>query len=136
MAHIEIADLYGGQIETLSSRVSIGMNEVRWNMSFSLSDEALEKHKTRLAQMAETISGKLEATGDEETLFHMARDLRAPHRAPSLFDDVEYRYRDEDRNLLSEHLEAVNTRRAEARTARVLNSVRNELMAYSPLMGR
>ena len=135
LAHIEIADLDTGRIQSIETRVEPGINEARWNMTFELSGEEIDEHKEHLGNIASTIRESLTSSTADQVLFHLARDLRAGHRAPSLFEDVEYEHLDNDKVLLLEHLDFIEDRLNEASSARQLDDIRDELVAYSILVG-
>ncbi len=135
IAVIEIADLMSGRIQSIESPVHPGMNEVRWNMSFDLAEDEIATHKARFSHITTSLRRNIEASKEKEMLFHMARDLRAGHRGPNLFNDVEYEHLNNDRALLLEHLAYIEDKNKEATAARALNSVRSELIAYSSLVG-
>ena len=135
LARIEIADLFAGRIQALSASVVPGINEVRWNMTFDPSEDEVDTHRLRLQKMVSTIRNNLNSDTPESAIFHMARDLRAPHRAPNLFEDTTYQNLENDRALLLEHLSFVEARIAATGSARQLDGIRDELMAYSITVG-
>lgn len=135
IATIEIADLLTGRSQTLTAPAIPGMNEVRWNMRFDLSEEEVQQNQQRLSAMATTIRNTLNNFRDKQTLFHMARDLRAGHRAPSLRTDETYLHLDDDRGLLLEHLGFIEADIAEAESAYALDAIRDGLLHYSFVIG-
>ena len=135
IAVVEIADLLSGRIQSIERPVRSGMNEMRWNMRFDLASDEIAAHQERLKNIAETLRQKVRTSKADEVLFHMARDLRAGHRAPGLFKDIEYSHLDDDRDLLIEHLRLIEDKIKETTTAGSLSSMRNELIAYSTLIG-
>jgi hypothetical protein len=65
----------------------------------------------------------------------MRKDLLAIQRYPNLYRDAEYPEVDEARELLLQHLEHIATELGTAGSHRQLFSVREQLLAYSQIVG-
>ena len=135
MATLLIADLLTGKQYSMEAAATAGINTAYWPMVFSLAASEVSRHRRELAAIADTIEDALVNTQDTNTLFHMARDLRAPHRAPSLMKDETYRALANDRALLIEHLSFVRNQLNEASNARALDRVRSALLSFSNVLG-
>ena len=132
---IHIEDPISGQEQTLTPTPHAGLNRVHWNMQFAPSDSQIEQHRQVVEQQIKVIDTALKRTRDEEMLFHMQRDLIAPHRYPNLYEDVNYGYLNDARGLLHEHLEHIQIRLENAQSVRHFSGIRNQLIAYSSLVG-
>ena len=120
--------------QEINVRALKGVNTARWNMQFPLNDEAATKHNESLGAMLSHIRDRMQ-NANQEQLFHMARDLRAGHRAPTLFTGKEYPNMDSDQGILLDHLEYIEELLLVAVSARSLNNIRSHLLHYSFLVG-
>jgi photosystem II stability/assembly factor-like uncharacterized protein len=133
--HIDVEDLFSGRVVHLTVVGKAGVNRVRWNMQFPPSDEEIEEHHALLTRVHETITQSIQSTRRNDLLEQMQKDLLAIQRYPNLYDDAEYTDREDARRLLLEHLDHIGERLGEAETYRQLDSVREQLLAFSQIVG-
>ena len=132
---IEITDLLGKRSTLLKTAARAGINTARWDMTFTPSVEEIDAHRADLRRMASEIGQVLGTYDNAEVLFHMQRDLIAPHRAPSLVEDAAYPNLDDARRLLLDHLSHLRIQLDEASELRDFARVRRQLVAYSSVVG-
>ena len=132
---IEIADLLSERVRLIEAPAKAGINTALWDMHFMPGDAEIEAHRDDLRHIASEIEAALNTFDDAEVLFHMQRDLLAPHRAPRLYDDADYPNRADARPLLLDHLGHVRQKLDEAEEVWDFIQVRNHLLAYSLVVG-
>ncbi|MFT5144474.1 MAG: photosystem II stability/assembly factor-like uncharacterized protein, partial [Thalassolituus oleivorans] len=133
-ATVTIEDPVSGRTETLNAVALAGINSIRWNMAFSPTTDELEAQQERLIDIAAGVREAVATTQDDRALWHMRRDLLAPHRSPSTYDDHDYPDSG-DRAILLAHLAAIDGQIGGAGSWRQLNGARSQLMAYSFVVG-
>ncbi len=104
-------------------------------MEFLPQAAEFEAHRDDLRRMASEIEEALQTFDNAEMLFHMQRDLLAPHRSPRLYEDAEYSDRNDARRLLLDHLGHVRQKLDEAVEVGDFARVRDHLLAYSQVVG-
>lgn len=134
-ATLIIEDPFSGNEQVLQVGAYAGLNTIRWNMRFAPPVETVNAQRAALQRMATTIEARLHAFEDDETLFHMHRDLVAPHRSPRLYNDVRYSDTDDPKAFLLEHLQHIQTRLSDETRMFALNAIRSQLTAYSFVVG-
>jgi hypothetical protein len=132
---VEIEDPFSGRVRTLSTQGKAGINSVSWDMNFMPTDDEMNEHRMFLADIHGTITDLVRRTGEMEILDGMRKDLLATQRQPNLYRDAEYAERENARELLLEHLRQVRTKLDEAQSVRALFQVREQLLAYSHVVG-
>jgi len=132
---IEIEDPFSGRVANLTIAGSAGINRVRWNMQFPPSKQEIEAHRTFLAQVHETITQSVRDTKRTDLLEQMQKDLLAIQRYPNLYDDEEYTDKNDARRLLLQHLQYIEKRLDEAESYQELYRVREQLLAFSQIVG-
>ena len=132
---IEIEDPIAGRVRTLYTRAHAGINRARWNMEFLPNEHEIEEHRTFLAQILETITEAIQGTRRIDLLEQMQKDLLAVQRFPNLYDNTDYSDTGDARRLLLEHLRHIATRLADAQSVRQLYSIREQLLAFSQIVG-
>jgi hypothetical protein len=131
---VTITDPISGDQEIMRPRGFAGLNEVRWGMQFSPDSLQVDAWKQSLLKIAASVEDLVRTTRDTASLRAMRRDLMAPHRSPSPYDDVEYPS-EGDREILLAHAEAITARIEEGEGVRVLGGAWSQLLAYSFLAG-
>ncbi len=111
-----------------------GINRVRWDMRFAPTGQELTAYRDVLTRAGRAIDERLPETPDEH-LAQMYKDLLAPQNYPAMYRGMEYRDRDTPLGLLQEHLDATLERLERARSVRQLTQVREQLIAYSQVVG-
>ncbi|MFT5144554.1 MAG: hypothetical protein ACI84D_003190, partial [Thalassolituus oleivorans] len=101
---------------------------------FSPTTDELEAQQERLIDIAAGVREAVATTQDDRALWHMRRDLLAPHRSPSTYDDQDYPDSG-DRAILLAHLAGIEGQIGGAGSWRQLNGARSQLMAYSFVVG-
>ncbi|MEM9663519.1 MAG: hypothetical protein AAF970_01215 [Bacteroidota bacterium] len=135
LARITVADAFGGRTRTLEVPATAGLHTVRWDLTFLPTEAESEAHRAALSGMAATIRARLQTFADAAILAGMRTDLLAVQRYPSLYKDAAYPDRDDARALLLTHLTHIETALAEAETVRDFYQVREQLLAYSFVVG-
>ncbi len=132
---IQIADPFNRRTKTLEVPAHAGINTARWDMKLLPSGEEIKAYRDALRYMADEIEHVLERFDDPEVLFHMHRDLVAPHRAPNLYEGADYPDLDDPRELLLRHLRYTRGHINRRKTLQGLTHARRHLLAYSPVVG-
>ncbi len=132
---VVIAEVSEDRSRTYEVRGRAGINRVRWDMRFFPTAAELEDHHSLLSGVHETITELVRTTQREDHLHQMQKDLLATQRYPNLYSDAEYPSRDDARRLLLDHLRHIGTRLAEASSFRNLYDVREQLLAFSTVVG-
>ncbi len=132
---VEIEDPFTERVRTLSPAGEVGINSVSWDMQFHPTDEEMNEHRTFLAGIHETITSLVRRTDQEKILDGMRKDLLATQRQPNLYRDGKYPERDDSRELLLQHLRLIREKLDEASSVRALFQVREQLLAYSHVVG-
>ena len=120
---------------TIDVAAQAGINTARWDMRFAPDPASVAAHREALGRMAMEIAAALQIFKDEDVLFHMQRDLLAPHRTPSLIEGADYEDKTDARRLLLDHLQHIGRQLDEATTPRDFARVRRALIAYSAIIG-
>ena len=132
---VTVEDLLTGRSRTLWAEGRQGVNRVRWNFQFLPTAHEMERHRTGLSEVLETIGRHVAETRREEHLAQMRKDLLARQRYPSLYEDAEYPDKNDARRLLLDHLGHIRDRLDEADSVRDMFGVREQLLAYSQVVG-
>ena len=131
---IVVSDEWSGRRREWLVPASQGINRVRWDMNFEPTDEELARYQNVLATVAQHIEMALPQT-DAAAIEQMYKDLMAPQNYPRLYRGENYEYQDDPMGLLREHLEMTRERLRNATSVRDYNTVREQLMAYSSVVG-
>jgi hypothetical protein len=131
---LTITDPISGNRETMRTRGLAGLNQVRWGMQFSPDSLEVDAWMRALLETARSVEELVRTTPDTASLRAMRRDLMAPHRSPSPYDDIEYPS-EGDREILLAHAEAISARIENADGLRALGGARSQLLAFSFLAG-
>ena len=113
---------------------SQGVNRVRWDMNFEPTGEELARYRNTLATVAQRIEMALPQT-DGAAIEQMYKDLMAPQNYPRLYRGETYEHQDDPMGLLREHVEMTRVRLGDASSVRDYNTVREQLIAYSSVIG-
>jgi photosystem II stability/assembly factor-like uncharacterized protein len=132
---VTIEDVFTGRSRTLTQNGRAGINRVRWDMQFFPTDHEVEVHRTLLRNAHEVITEGVRTTRRDDHLQQMQKDLLATQRYPNLYRGAEYPERNDPRRLLLDHLGYVETRLNDAATFRDLYDVREQLLAFSQVVG-
>lgn len=132
---IEIADPIGGRVRSFEVPGHSGVNRVRWDLQFHPTEAEVTEHRELLTHALGVIREQLRTTDKREVLAQMRKDLLARQRYPNLYPDGSYPERDDARRLLLDHLGQVAQHLEEAETYRDLFEVREQLLAYSHVVG-
>ncbi|MEM1188296.1 MAG: hypothetical protein AAGI72_07205 [Pseudomonadota bacterium] len=135
---IIVEDLATGRRASWEEEAREGMNRTYWDFRFPPTDAELAAHRDQLDGMAREIRDAINAASDErelELLGHMQKDLLATQRYPQLYEDESYRNRDDAKRLLLDHLALVKERIADAQSVRDFYRAREQLLAYSGIVG-
>lgn len=135
---ITITDLTNGRTESWEEEGREGMNRTWWDFMFSPEADAVREHLAGFGRMADEIEAAIEAaSGDNDMaiLGHMRKDLLATQRYPQLYKDKDYGNRDDVKALLVTHLDFIREKIGEAETVRDFYNIREQLLAYSGIVG-
>jgi len=132
---ITIEDPISGARWQAMSEGRQGINQVRWNLSFSPGAEEIEAHRSSLRTVLNEIAGELRRFRRTDLLDGMAKDLDAIQRFPNRYEDGRYPENGGSKEILVRHLELVGDRLQAASTVRDLFAVREQLLAYSQIVG-
>ncbi len=132
---IIIDDLFSGRRRTLVVEGHAGINRARWDLRFFPSREEIESHRVFLQGILDAISSLVAETRRDDLLVQMQKDLLATQRYPNLYEDAPYPERDGARELLMDHLRQIRQRLGDATSFRDMFRVREQLLAFSQLVG-
>ncbi|KPJ87605.1 MAG: hypothetical protein AMS18_14390, partial [Gemmatimonas sp. SG8_17] len=132
---IDVADPISGRIRTMWAEGQPGLNRVLWDMRFLPNDQETEEHRALLARVHDTIYQSVRTTRRDDILEQMRKDLLAIQRYPDLYPDAEYPGMNDARTLLLDHLDHIADALEAAESFHQLFSVREQLLAYSQLVG-
>jgi len=132
---VRIEDPLSGRAYAAQVEGKAGINRIRWQMAFAPSADEKEVHRAMLQGVLDETVRVVSDSAGEEDLGQMRKDLLAIQRYPNLYDDAEYPERDDARRLLLDHLAQINQKLAEATATREFYGVREQLLAFSQVMG-
>ncbi len=132
---VVVEDPFSGRQQVLPAEPRAGLNRVRWNFQFDPTDDEATRHRTLLENVLATLRERLRSFRNANGLDQMQKDLLARQRYPNPYEDEDYPERDDARRLLLDHLGHIETRLAQAESVRDFFQVREQLLAYSPVMG-
>ncbi len=104
-------------------------------MEFLPNEQEIEEHRAFLTQVHATITKAIQDTRRNDLLEQMQKDLLAAQRFPNLYDNADYSDKDDPRGLLLDHLGHISTRLAEAQSVRQFYGFREQLLAFSQIVG-
>jgi hypothetical protein len=130
---LRVHDRWNGRERTWNLSATAGINRVRWDMAFEPTAAELTAYRSTLESVAKQIEGRLPNT-DAGYVEQMYKDLVAPQNYPRLYRE-DYQHRDDPSALLHEHLAKVMERLTTAATVREYNGVREQLVAFSSVVG-
>ncbi len=131
---IRVEDTWSHRQRTWKVAVGEGVNRVRWDMRFAPTGEELARSRNTLAKVAQIIDDAL-PQADDAAIEQMYKDLMAPQNYPRLYRDEQYEHEDEPLELLHEHLRMTHERLRSATSVRDYDTVREQLLAYSSVVG-
>ena len=132
--HVVVEDRWNGWQRSWTMAATQGINRIRWDMSFEPTAAEFAAYRASLERAAEEIARRLPHT-DKGLVEQMYKDLMAPQNYPRLYRGEQYEHRDDPMALLREHLDMTRERLADASSARAYNTVREQLIAYSSVVG-
>jgi len=131
---IRVEDAWNHRQRAWKVAAGAGITRVRWDMNFEPTGEELAQYRNDLANVAQIIDDAL-PQADAAAIEQMAKDLMAPQNYPRLYRDEQYEHEDEPLELLREHLRMTHERWRSATSVRDYNTVREQLIAYSSVVG-
>ena len=132
---VEITDPVTGRTRSLSVPGRQGVNRAYWDFLWDDPQEELDAYKARLMEIRDQIGGRVRETRDTALLRTHRLDFLAHGRTPNLLPGHPYTNTADARTLLLDHLQAVARELEGASTARALNGLRDQLLAFSPFVG-
>ncbi len=135
---VSVEDLVTGRVARWQEAGREGMNRSYWDFTFPPTKAEFDGHRDRLERIADDIEQALEAASsprEVELLGHMQKDLLATQRYPQLYEDEDYSNRDDARGLLLDHLGLIRARIDDAASVRDFYRAREQLLAYSGIVG-
>jgi hypothetical protein len=132
---VEVMDPVTGRTRSMEVRGRQGVNRAYWDYSWDDPAPELEAYRASLVEMLEEIEGRIRETRDTALLRTHRLDFLAHGRSPNLLPGHEYSNEADARTLLLDHLRAVGEELVAASNARDLNSMREQLLAFSPFVG-
>jgi photosystem II stability/assembly factor-like uncharacterized protein len=131
---VTVEDQWSGLRRAWSIAAHAGINRTRWDMRFDPTEAELAAYRAGLERVGRIIRERLPGT-PREHLLQMQKDLLAPQNYPSLYRGVEYANREDALALLRRHMEVTMERLASARNVRQLTAARDQLIAFSQVVG-
>jgi len=131
---IRVEDAWSHRQRTWKVAAEEGINREWWDMQFEPTGEELARYRHNLTEVAQIIDDAL-PQADDAAIEQMTKDLLAPQNYPRLYRDEEYEHEGEPLELLQEHLRMTHDRLRSATSVRDYNTAREQLIAYSSVVG-
>ena len=132
---VVVEDPFSERRRTITVAGNAGINRARWDLRFFPNEEQIQAHRALLRGILDTTATLVREARGADVLDQMRKDLLATQRYPNRYDDADYPETNDARTLLLDHLRHIGVRLDRAATYRDLFQVREQLLAYSHVMG-